>query len=190
MPYHGLIPFLHVIGWIQVENDEGFNALPRAHPISTLTVLSSGEFVEEFQCPTTGSSHFYMMKKMTIALMMITFQCPTTGSSHFYGIPSQTPIKPAFPGTISGGISQNILKIKVLPTKNGMFTICSYFTCFYSTIIPIFMQAVILLETPLEAQNIHKIFAKPLAINYLFNYTIHKFVCSLRCMVLVECNYY
>ena len=71
------------------------------------------------------------------------FQCPTTGSSHFYGIPSQTPIKPAFPGTISGGISQNILKIKVLPTKNGMFTICSYFTCFYSTIIPIFMQAVI-----------------------------------------------
>ena len=82
------------------------------------------------------------------------FQCPTTGSSHFYGIPSQTPIKPAFPGTISGGISQNILKIKVLPTKNGMFTICSYFTCFYSTIIPIFMQAVISFLKHIENKKI------------------------------------
>ena len=82
---------------------------------------------------------YYIVSALTAQSV---FQCPTTGSSHFYGIPSQTPIKPAFPGTISEGISQNILKIKVLPTKNGMFTICSYFTCFYSTITPIFMQAV------------------------------------------------
>ncbi len=43
------------------------------------------------------------------------FQCPTSGSSHFYGIPSQPPIKSVFPGLILGGNSQNILKTTDLP---------------------------------------------------------------------------
>ena len=54
---------------------------------------------------------------------------PYIGLIPFLRIPSQHPIKSAFPGLILGGISQNILKIMIFHLKNGMFTICSYFYC-------------------------------------------------------------
>ena len=106
-----------------------------------------------FQCPTSGLSHFYDYRGYTNRCFPEAFQCPTSGLSHFYEnkegevvmeknvsmpyiglipflrIPSQHPIKSAFPGLILGGISQNILKIMIFHLKNGMFTICSYFYC-------------------------------------------------------------
>ena len=91
MPYFGLIPFLQWTQW-------------RCWTVQGL-----------FQCPTSGSSHFYNRNRMELGRAKRTFQCPTSGSSHFYGIPSQPPIKSAFPDMILGGISQNILKIRDLP---------------------------------------------------------------------------
>ena len=101
------------------------------------------------QCPVSGSFHFYTVPEHDHRYGTEEFQCPTSGSFHFYmprvlrpwqedlvsmpyiglipflRIPSHTSIKSAFPDTSLGGISQNILKIKDYPPKNGMFTICS-----------------------------------------------------------------
>ena len=103
-----------------------FNALHRAHPISTYLDLSEKIFYGLFQCPTSGSSHFYLILGSKPVINK-KFQCPTSGSSHFYGIPRQPPIESAFPSLILGGNSQNILKTMIFHLKNGMFTICSYF---------------------------------------------------------------
>ena len=57
-------------------------------------------------------------------------QCPIPGSYHFYGPPSKPLQNAVFPATILGGISQNILIIKVFSAKNGMLTIYSYLSAF------------------------------------------------------------
>ena len=59
MPYHGLIPFLHLRPLKQKIDLSCFNALPRAHPISTGMSMEIEKVSSGFQCPTTGSSHFY-----------------------------------------------------------------------------------------------------------------------------------
>ena len=59
MPYHGLIPFLQKDSGRKLMSYIRFNALPRAHPISTVHGPMATGIAISFQCPTTGSSHFY-----------------------------------------------------------------------------------------------------------------------------------
>ena len=64
MPYIGLIPFLQVLDQDTSPTKKCFNALHRAHPISTDILWDSNTYDLRFQCPTSGSSHFYYFKEV------------------------------------------------------------------------------------------------------------------------------
>ncbi len=107
-PTSGLSHFYAVEFKNRIESDVCVNALHRAYPISTMR-LEKSIMIEwcvsmpyiglipfllmnniniimetvECQCPTSGLSHFYALKRFYVTVIFAC-QCPTSGLSHFY----------------------------------------------------------------------------------------------------------
>ncbi len=84
MPYLGLIPFLPERSGKSLSLDLTVS-MPYLGLIPFLHDKCMERYYEsvQFQCPISGSSHFYKERRC-IMFDTLAFQCPISGSSHFY----------------------------------------------------------------------------------------------------------